>query len=71
MESGLQEAIETREEGERPFVVERDQLKTRWIVLEAPIEENIVAKERRGEERFYLFRFFFRKFSEEENKKFG
>ena len=46
VESGAQEAIGKREEGERPLVVERDQLRTRLNVVEAQIEEKQVAKEK-------------------------
>ncbi len=46
VDSGAQEALDKRIIGERPLVVERDQLKTRLIVVEAQIEENQVAKEK-------------------------
>ena len=46
VDSGAQEALDKRIKGERPLVVERDQLKTRLIVVEAQIEENQVAKEK-------------------------
>ena len=46
VDSGAQEALDKRIKGEEPLVVERDQLKTRLIVVEAQIEENQVAKEK-------------------------
>ena len=46
VDSGAKEALDKRIKGERPLVVERDQLKTRLIVVEAQIEENHVAKEK-------------------------
>ena len=46
VDSGAQEALDKRIKGERPLVVERDQLRTRLIVVEAQIEENHVAKEK-------------------------
>ena len=46
VDSGAQEALDKRNKGEEPLVVERDQLRTRLIVVEAQIEENHVAKEK-------------------------
>ena len=46
VDSGAQEALDKRNKGEEPLVVERDQLRTRLIVVEAQIEENQEAKEK-------------------------
>ena len=46
LDSGAQEAIGKREEGEILLVVKRDQLRTRLNAVEAQIEENRVAKEK-------------------------
>ena len=47
MESGAQEALDKRNRGEGPLVVELDQLKVKWDAAVAHlIEENKVAKEK-------------------------
>ena len=46
MKNGAQKAIGKREDGERPLVVEQNQLRTRLNAVEAQIEENQVAKEK-------------------------
>ena len=46
VKNGAQKAIGKREDGERPLVVEQNQLRTRLNAVEAQIEENQVAKEK-------------------------
>ena len=46
VESKAEDVIGKREEGERPLVAERDQLKTRLNTVEAQIEENQISKEK-------------------------
>ena len=44
VETKAEEAIEKREEGERPLVIEQDQLQAKLDAVKALIEENRVAK---------------------------
>ena len=44
VESGAQEALDKRNKGEEPLVIERDQLKAKLDTVVAQIEENQVAK---------------------------
>ena len=46
MESGAQEALDKRNEGEEPLVIERDQLQAKLDAVVAQIEENRVHKEK-------------------------
>ena len=46
VESGAQEALDQRNEGEEPLVIARDQLKSKWDAVVAQIEENRVHKEK-------------------------
>jgi len=46
VESGAQEAIDKRNEGEEPLVIEEDQLQARLNVVKAKIKENRVHKEK-------------------------
>ena len=46
MESGAQEALDKRNEGEEPLVIERDQLQAKLDAVVAQIEENRVYKEK-------------------------
>ena len=46
VESGAQEALDKRNKGEEPLVVERDQLQARLNAVKAKIEENKVHKEK-------------------------
>ena len=46
VESGAQEALDKRNDGEGPLVVERDQLQARLNAVKAQIEENKVHKEK-------------------------
>ena len=46
VDSGAQEALDKRIKGEKPLVVERDQLQVKLDAVKALIEENQVAKEK-------------------------
>ena len=46
VESGAQEALDKRNEGEEPLVVERDQLEAKLDAVMAQIEDNRVHKEK-------------------------
>ena len=46
VESSAKDALDKREEGERPLVMELDQLEAKLSTLKAQIEENKIAKEK-------------------------